>query len=195
MVATAKENVNNVTIPSRREFLNCALGASVLLAGAGTCAGLAWFTQRQISFKDGSGYFQVDLSKLPSANGVPIPVENSHAYLVNLDGGLVAYYLCTLHGCRVRWSSYNNRFECPCCGSKFELNGDYIEGPAPRSLDRNEVRVTTRSGTVVTSDDGAPLAFEDATSIVLNLNRFIYGTPRELSPSWLAREARRANSQ
>ena len=29
----------------------------------------------------------------------------------------------------------DDRFECPCHGSKFTREGLYIEGPAPRSLD------------------------------------------------------------
>jgi cytochrome b6-f complex iron-sulfur subunit len=30
----------------------------------------------------------------------------------------------------------NNRFECPCHGSKYRLDGRRVESPAPRTLDR-----------------------------------------------------------
>jgi cytochrome b6-f complex iron-sulfur subunit len=188
VVASAKRNPNVVAKPSRREFLNYALGASVLLAGASTCAGLAWFTQQQISFKEGSGYFQIALYTLPETGEAPVKAKDAWAWLVSEAGLLFSLSsTCTYRGCFVRWSNYNHRFECPCCGSKFQLDGTYIEGPARRSLDRCELRITTHAKTIITPDDGAGLPFADATSIILNTNRLIYGAPRELNPDWVRR--------
>jgi len=51
------------------------------------------------------------------------------------------YMVCTHLGCLYKWVAANNRFECPCHGSKFSHDGHYIEGPAPRSLDYFEVTV------------------------------------------------------
>jgi cytochrome b6-f complex iron-sulfur subunit len=41
------------------------------------------------------------------------------------------------------------RFECPCHGSKYQEDGTYIEGPAPRDLDRFRVVITDGQGTLV----------------------------------------------
>jgi cytochrome b6-f complex iron-sulfur subunit len=42
-----------------------------------------------------------------------------------------------------------DRFECPCHGSKFTKEGDWIEGPAPRHLDRFVVQAVDGGGNVV----------------------------------------------
>jgi cytochrome b6-f complex iron-sulfur subunit len=44
--------------------------------------------------------------------------------------------VCTHLGCIYAWVSANNRFECPCHGSKYRLDGRRVESPAPRTLDR-----------------------------------------------------------
>ena len=59
--------------------------------------------------------------------------------------------MCTHLGCLYKWAQSNNRFECPCHGSKFSREGFYIEGPAPRSLDT--FLVAEEAG-VVTVDTG-----------------------------------------
>ena len=66
-------------------------------------------------------------------------------------------------GCLYGWSSLTKRFECPCHGSKFQLNGTYIEGPAPRSLDRFVVQVQDASGKVIAQTDanGGPVQVTD----------------------------------
>jgi cytochrome b6-f complex iron-sulfur subunit len=52
----------------------------------------------------------------------------------------------------------NGRFECPCHGSKYEVDGTYIEGPAPRSLDRFAMTITTTVGeTLTTNPTGDPI--------------------------------------
>ena len=43
---------------------------------------------------------------------------------------------CPHLGCRVPFCDTSGRFECPCHGSKYDLGGEWIEGPAPRGMDR-----------------------------------------------------------
>jgi cytochrome b6-f complex iron-sulfur subunit len=43
---------------------------------------------------------------------------------------------CPHLGCRVPFCDSSGRFECPCHGSKYDLGGEWIEGPAPRGMDR-----------------------------------------------------------
>jgi len=72
------------------------------------------------------------------------------------------YAVCTHLGCLPKWVATNNRFECPCHGSKFEKDGTYIEGPAPRSLDRFRTTITFADGTQVSMNDaGDPIPLAD----------------------------------
>jgi cytochrome b6-f complex iron-sulfur subunit len=65
-----------------------------------------------------------------------LEVPEARGYLVNVDGDITALSeVCPHLGCRVPFVDANNRFECPCHGSKFTREGVYIEGPAPRGMD------------------------------------------------------------
>lgn len=54
---------------------------------------------------------------------------------------------CTHLGCQVRWDAEATRFRCPCHGGVFDAQGQVVEGPPPRPLDRVETRV--ESGAVL----------------------------------------------
>jgi Rieske Fe-S protein len=41
---------------------------------------------------------------------------------------------CTHKGCLVKYSAKDNRINCPCHGSQYDMNGNVLKGPAPRSL-------------------------------------------------------------
>lgn len=63
-------------------------------------------------------------------------------YVTSAQGTLVAVYQkCPHLGCRVPFCDSSQRFECPCHGSKFNLKGEYLAGPAPRGMDRFPIRV------------------------------------------------------
>jgi cytochrome b6-f complex iron-sulfur subunit len=179
---TAAAKTNPAPTPSRREFLNYAFGASIALILAGSCGGLVWFLQRQrIAYGEKTGLYLIDPSHVPQPGDAPLAVENDLAWLVNIDGGLVAFSgICPREGCHFRWAHWNHQFECPCCGSKFQIDGTYIEGPAKRSLDRLIVRINTQRGTITTPDDGSPVPFAGAISVVVDTDKhnLLYGQPR-----------------
>ena len=54
---------------------------------------------------------------------------------------------CTHLGCQVRWDTRATCFRCPCHGGVFNAEGQVLEGPPPRPLDRVETRV--EAGTVL----------------------------------------------
>lgn len=49
--------------------------------------------------------------------------------------------ICTHLGCRVRWIDDQQQFFCPCHNATFDADGEVVEGPPPRPLDRYEVKV------------------------------------------------------
>ena len=74
---------------------------------------------------------------LPEAERVYREVE-----LVGMHEGFVALdQACTHAGCRVPFCRHSQWFECPCHGARYNAVGELRRGPAPRGLDRYEVRV------------------------------------------------------
>lgn len=56
--------------------------------------------------------------------------------------GLMALWQKCVHlGCRVPSCVSSQGFECPCHGSKYNLHGEYEQGPAPRNMDRFAVEL------------------------------------------------------
>lgn len=148
-----KADVNNGV--TRREFLYYIWGASMALFTLESVGLLLWFLRPKFREGEFGGTFTLELEKLPDVNGEPFNFPDGRFWLVNLDGdqpnermyrqeedpaqlkGIAAIYkVCTHLGCIYAWTTSNNRFECPCHGSKYRLDGRRIESPAPRTLDR-----------------------------------------------------------
>ncbi len=123
---------------SRREFLNYAWGAAlgVVLVEAG----VATYMFAMPRFKEGEfgGIFPLGTgSSMPPVEGPPVRNLDGQFWLSNdVDGVRALYRVCTHLGCIYEWKDQTFRFECPCHGSKFVKDGQFIEGPAPRSLDQ-----------------------------------------------------------
>ncbi len=69
--------------------------------------------------------------------------DNDGTYWVAL------YQKCVHLGCRVPFRDDCHSFKCPCHGSHYNVDGEYIDGPAPRSLDRFEISFTPGGDLVV----------------------------------------------
>jgi cytochrome b6-f complex iron-sulfur subunit len=53
------------------------------------------------------------------------------------ESALMALWQRCVHlGCRVPACESSQGFECPCHGSKYNFHGEYVDGPAPRNMDR-----------------------------------------------------------
>ncbi len=122
---------------NRREFFTYTWGAALGLVVGGV--GFATFRFLYPRFAAGT-FGGVFLVNPPEAEAPPKPNADGRFWLVETEEGPKALYMvCTHLGCLYAWVNENNRFECPCHGSKFTREGIYIEGPAPRSLDYFEV--------------------------------------------------------
>ena len=173
VISRAASTPVEVAAPSRREFLYYIWGASIVLLLGEATAGLIWFMLPR--FKEGTfgGIFNYPPAEVPSANSAPVNVPEGRFWVSNVanEGFIILYAVCTHLGCLPKWSESNNRFECPCHGSKFQLNGRYIEGPAPRSLDRFRTTLTFEDGTTaVTSDAGDPIPLEGRAIVDIRVN-------------------------
>lgn len=145
--------------PSRREFLYYIWGASIALLLGEAAAGLVWFALPRFKEGEFGGTFNIAGETVPPADRAPLSIPAGRFWLSNVEGrGLyVLYGVCTHLGCLPKWVETNNRFECPCHGSKYEKDGKWIEGPAPRSLDKFKATITFDDGSTVTSGvNGVP---------------------------------------
>jgi len=66
--------------------------------------------------------------------------KEQKAYVVGCPNGVYALSaVCTHLGCITRFLSDQGAIACPCHGSRFDLEGNVVEGPAPRPLPWLEV--------------------------------------------------------
>jgi len=171
---------------SRREFLQYIWASSLLLVMGGAGGAILWFAFPRFKAGEFGGVFTLSTEVIPSVDSAPVENSEGRFWLVNTEsyGVLALYKVCTHLGCLYKWVPLNNRFECPCHGSKYQLDGTYIEGPAPRSLDRFVIEALNGNGEVVaaTQEDVpfAPLQLPDnAQQIEINTGQRILGPDHE----------------
>lgn len=168
---------------SRREFLYYAWGASLALLTAQTGGLLLWFGLPRFREGEFGGIFSLNAGALPQLDAAPGDNPGGKFWLSNTAEGVVALYkVCTHLGCLYKWVDANHRFECPCHGSKFDLEGKYIEGPAPRSLDRFAMTIRTKAGQELVSDaegNPIPVAAADIDQIFVNTGAKIQRAGRD----------------
>jgi cytochrome b6-f complex iron-sulfur subunit len=173
---------------NRREFLYYALGGSIVLAAGGAGAGLLRYMMPEPGENDLTQFVTLSADDLPSWDIVwRIPDYNSEDRFFRIrlnDTLLMLNWFCTnpRGGCLVKWVVRNYRFECPCCGSKFQIDGTYHEGSTYRGLDRYFTEVTFADGTTATSNetgDPIPLLGREIASVSVDTRRIIPGPARK----------------
>lgn len=85
-----------------------------------------------------AGQVAIDLEKqnqLRTAGGWILVLE-AKILVVNVDGNSFSALtsVCTHSGCDRNWSFNQNQFICSCHGSRFDLQGNVLNGPATRPL-------------------------------------------------------------
>lgn len=77
------------------------------------------------------------------ANGSVTAFRSNRLYLVRMDdGGFLALSLqCTHLGCAITWNKDKDQFDCPCHASSFNVKGEVLSPPAPRTLDTYLLRI------------------------------------------------------
>jgi menaquinol-cytochrome c reductase iron-sulfur subunit len=96
-----------------------------------------------------------DISRLPlnepeevvfrrnRVDGWKLVSEKSTAWVIRKsENDVVAFSpQCTHLGCAYHYAERSKEFLCPCHTSTFALDGNVLTGPAPRPLDRYEVKL------------------------------------------------------
>jgi len=125
---------------SRRAFLRDGwkVGGALLVGAAGYTA---YEALRPLA--SGAGGAKVTVGNVSSfAAETSTYVPANRLYVVNTKGYLFALsQKCPHLGCHVPFCDSSGRFECPCHGSIYDLAGEYIAGPAPRGMDRYDIKL------------------------------------------------------
>jgi cytochrome b6-f complex iron-sulfur subunit len=169
---------------TRREFLYYIWGGSIAILLVEFTGLLVWFMLPRFREGEFGGTFTLGIDVLPDKNAPPFNYPEGRFWLVNLDtndpegcermyeapgdggpiiGAAAIYKVCTHLGCIYAWNVPNNRFECPCHGSKYRLDGRRIESPAPRNLDRFKLSALDEDDNILASSeigDGSYTAVE-----------------------------------
>lgn len=169
---------------SRREFLYYIWGASMALFTAQFTGLFIWFALPRFREGEFGGTFTEPINRLPKTNDPPVNFPDGRFWLVNVDSehpegqermyrvddepepiaGVAAIYkVCTHLGCIYDWVPTNQRFECPCHGSKYRLDGRRIESPAARNLDRFELTALDADGNVLATSEEVGGTFAELT--------------------------------
>lgn len=147
---------------TRREFLNYLALSSIALTLAGSAGAILWFAYPRFREGEFGGEFPLDVSAIPQEGSGPADYPEGRFWLVNTAEGVVALYKVCVHlGCLYKWVPSNARFECPCHGSKYSVDGGYLDGPAPRGLDRFVLRFVDDAGNVLTETEEGDMNSDD----------------------------------
>ncbi len=163
---------------SRREFLYLLWGGSAGVLAMGACGITARILSPQMRIGFDKEWVPVDtqtlLLRYPSLVAMRLWVSNG-------PSGLFAFYTWCPNKrdlTQYAWNNANNRFECPACGSKFKPNGEWIEGPAPRGLDRHRMRLTLRGQSTIEVFEYAQVNPANVESLIVDTTRVVMGTRR-----------------
>jgi cytochrome b6-f complex iron-sulfur subunit len=161
------------TMPmTRREFLYYIWAASMALFLAEGGGAVVWFAVPRFKAGEFGGVFEIDINAVPPADSDPKAFDGGRFWLVNLgnrnttderlqkyvgtepyvnqsQGVKAIYKICVHLGCLYKWVPTNDRFECPCHGSKYLSSGVRIGGPARRNLDVFVIQAVDANNTVV----------------------------------------------
>jgi menaquinol-cytochrome c reductase iron-sulfur subunit len=142
--------------PTRRSFYMKFIYGIMTAIGAALAAPAAiYLLFPPKPHKEGQWVDAVDLTSLPTGtpeeisfqrtrvDGWKVTSEKATAWVVKTADNQVTAFSpsCTHLGCAYHWDDPSHTFICPCHTSAFSIDGKVLAGPAPRPLDRYEVKV------------------------------------------------------
>jgi len=118
---------------SRRDFFTQVGVGACAIAAAGSAVVTLDYLKPKVLFEPSTKF--IAGAPLDFTDGVVRFNKEKKAYVIGTSGGVYALSaVCTHLGCITRYKSDEKIIACPCHGSRFDLEGDVIHGPAPRPL-------------------------------------------------------------
>lgn len=142
--------------PNRRTFyLEFIYGLAALISAALAIPAGIYLLFPPRTKQSGEWVEACDLAQLPvdspqevafhenRVDGWKVTSEKATAWVVKKSNTDVIAFApqCTHLGCAYHWDEQAKHFLCPCHTSVFAEDGSVISGPAPRPLDRYEVKI------------------------------------------------------
>ena len=159
---------------NRQEFLNLAWLASLGFLTLSLSGVTLIFSFPRFKEGEFGGILPFGpVGNLPAAGSAPENFPKVKLWLSNTEEGVLALYkVCPHLGCLYSWNDQEFKFICPCHGSQYENDGDYISGPAPRSLDYFAIRIEDEDGNLLaeTPPEGGPVPVPDNPNAVVRID-------------------------
>jgi len=136
------------------------------VAIAGATGATIWFALPRFKEGEFGGVVTIPVGEVPPPDSAPAPYSQGRFWLVNigeqtvsdprqpavypLTPGVKALYMVCVHlGCLYKWVPTQDRYECPCHGSKYLKSDARIDGPARRNLDTFVIEAVDANGNVI----------------------------------------------
>jgi len=146
-------NVDKKPISRRRLMAYAWMGAAAIVMGELIFGTFAFLWPRRKGPKVETVFIAGKVTDFKV--GEIIPFRKERTFILRTEGGFLAMSaICTHLHCVVNWNEMLKKFECPCHGAKFNLNGEVLEGPPPRPLDLYKLQLV--AGNVVV-DRASPI--------------------------------------
>ena len=175
-ISSAKEYLTQPL--NRREFLLYTWGGALTLLSLEGLGMTYLFMAPRFRAGEFGGKFSIGAAMtLPATTDAPQANSAGKFWLVNTPSGPKALYMvCTHLGCLYKWEAQANYFRCPCHGSTFSREGDYICGPAPRSLDQFVIEIM-QNDQIIADTLQPTTAIPAAAQIVVDTGKRLHGQP------------------
>ncbi len=143
---------------NRREMLTYAWAGTLALLTLGSGLAAYQFLYPRRPVNEFGGMFHLGTAvDLPPVGSAPQANVEGRFWLINNEEGPRAFFEICTHPWRgtphrFKWDPKGGRFECPVCGSKFNRDGHYLTGPAPRYLDQFVVEIEVGQSVVARTE-------------------------------------------
>lgn len=140
---------------TRRDFFTRVGVGACAMAAVGSGVVTLDYMEPKVLFEPPTSF--IAGTPLDYAEGVVRFNKEKRAYVIGTSNGVYALSaVCTHLGCITRYRSDEKVIACPCHGSRFDLEGNVVHGPAPRSLPWLDVTEDPQGNLVV--DTGIVIA-------------------------------------
>lgn len=134
---------------TRRNFFSLAGWLGLAATGAGSAFGTFRFMFPNVLYEPPT-VFKVGK---PAEYGPGLSekyLKERNVWVVKNERGMyVLVAICRHLGCTPNWYDDKKRFQCPCHGSIYDIEGNVRGGPAPRTLWRAAVSIDPVDGQIV----------------------------------------------
>jgi cytochrome b6-f complex iron-sulfur subunit len=138
LIVLLKYGMNETSSLTRRNFIKLSIKFLIGVGGLLGLGGLVRFLGYQSDPGPPSEFDLGEAAKYPV--GSRVVRADIPAVIYNRAGVITAYSLtCTHLGCTVEEDG--EAFACPCHGSRYNIDGEVLKGPAQKPLRRLEVEL------------------------------------------------------